>query len=114
MICLILLLAVMTAHADSSEWDLRLVPEGGIGTTIMQSADFTVALGARIGHFPADWPLIGEREFGWDLANVEGNWATGPWIRLFGNSVSFVGYVWQEKRHVTGDFAVRYSVPLNW
>ena len=109
-----MMMTVSTVIADVTEWDLRFELEGGVGTTILQKADFSVAIGTRIGQFPSDWPLIGGREFGWDVANISGKWATGPWIRLFGNSVSFVGYTWQEKRHVTGDFAVRYSVPLNW
>jgi hypothetical protein len=114
------LLALLVATAACAQtapaaegWDWGLKLEAGFGTTIINEFDFTVAIGARVGQFPASVPIVGGHEFGADLANVGGHWAAGPWLRIVDN-LSIVGYVWQENRRATGDVALRYTAPFKW
>ena len=111
----VLLLAAVAAQpapaADGWDWSLNL--EAGLGTTIVNHLNFSVALGARLGQFPAEVPILGGHEFGADFANVGGHWAAGPWLRLIDN-VSIVIYLWQDNDRATGDVALRYTAPFRW
>jgi len=113
-IAVVLLAAVAAQAAPAAEgWDWGLTLEAGFGTTFINDFDFTVAVGARLGQFPANVPILGGHEFGADFANVGGHWAAGPWLRLLDN-VSLVIYVWQENHRATGDVALRYTAPFRW
>jgi hypothetical protein len=96
------------------EWGL--VPELGIGTTLVHSAQFTAALSLRLGRFGSEAPLVSNREFGIALGNVGASVCAGPWLGIMdiGDTRLRLGaLVWKADR-VTADLAVWVARPFSF
>jgi len=102
-------LAATVAHATQaqaapSEWNWRLDPCLGAGTTLAKGFNATVTVGAVVGTFPARIPILGGHDFGGVFAQVNGEPGGGPFVNLFG-PVDLAFLCWRGQK-VEGDIAL--------
>ena len=114
---LLLTLPLLAAAEEADPWDWDLRPELGAGITYLEKAQFGLFLGLRFGHLPERVPLVGGRDFGLDLAYMEGGCVTtGLWLHLadVGKVPVRIGFLlWQdEPEKLKGDLALRVGIPF--
>jgi len=99
---------------DGWSWDL--VPEIGLGSTLLGHAEIAATLGLRVGQFPAGWGPVAGREFGLDALQSADTTALGGWVGLAevqGVKLRLGVMAWVDERP-KADVYLRTAVPFSW
>jgi hypothetical protein len=112
LVSVLLVLFAFGASADGIAWDLT--PELGAGMTFAHQSQVGIAMGLKLGTFPATAGPVAGREFGVDLAQVGGLTGGGAWIGLTqvaGVKVRVGVLCWKDERF-EGDCYIRIAKPF--